>query len=214
MTRLTYLKPFFLTPARHRGEASEETMEAAVIGERARNFTATLQNMQRSLEEANVDFTVCMPIMPYVSFEDLLAASGKDPRIIPFTSIDYSLQDLAGKKLVEDVHGGARGLKIHPIIQQRALADDSTLKAVQDFAATGKPVLVHTGVAQYYLRADASRNTPHYGEIKYFEALVREFPRINFIAGHSGMFQVHELMEKLKGVKNAMRRAEGTKQKR
>jgi len=183
-------------------EVSEEIPEVVIIGERARNFTATLQNMQRSIEEASVDFTVCMPILPYVSFEDLLAASEKDPRIIPFTCIDYSLEDLAGKKLVEDISNGARGLKIHPVIQQRSLADEFTLKAVQDFATTGKPVLVHTGVYQYYLGADASRSTPHNGEIKYFDALVREFPQINFIAGHSGLFQVYELMEKLKGVKN------------
>ncbi|MFZ5642580.1 MAG: amidohydrolase family protein [Bacillota bacterium] len=183
------------------GGVPEETPEI-VMAERARNFTATLQNMQRSLEESSVDYTVCLPILPYVSFEDLLAASRIDPRIIPFTCIDYNLGEEAGKKLVEDVEKGAMGLKIHPIIQQRSLADKLTLSAVQHFSKTGRPVLVHTGVSQYYAETEAYRNTPDYGKIKYFEALVREFPQVKFIAGHAGLFQREELMERMKGLPN------------
>ncbi|RPI91517.1 MAG: hypothetical protein EHM32_10530, partial [Spirochaetales bacterium] len=42
----------------------------ATRAQRARNLTATLENMQRSLDEAGIDFTVCLPIAPNVTFED------------------------------------------------------------------------------------------------------------------------------------------------
>jgi hypothetical protein len=38
---------------------------------RARNATATLENMRRSMDEAGVTLSACMPIPPYLTFDDL-----------------------------------------------------------------------------------------------------------------------------------------------
>jgi hypothetical protein len=62
----------------------------ATKAQRARNFTASLENMQRSLDEASVDYTVCLPIAPYVTFDDLARARQQEPRILPFTSVDFT----------------------------------------------------------------------------------------------------------------------------
>lgn len=71
----------------------------ATRAQRARNLTATLENMQRSLDEAGVDFTVCLPIAPNITFEDLAEAARLDKRIIPFTSVDFSKEHDIGIKV-------------------------------------------------------------------------------------------------------------------
>ncbi len=170
--------------------------------ERARNATATLENMRRSLDEAEVDYTACMPIAPYVTYDDLARAHKKEKRIIPFTTIDFSRMDDMPRKLRDDMTGGARGLKLHPIIQSVRATDSRTLAALQEYEQYKKPVLTHSGISGYYLGSDKKRNTPKYGRIRDIEEMVRAFPGINFIIGHSGLFQVWEVMRRLRDCKN------------
>ncbi len=165
--------------------------------QRARNAAASLENMQRSMTEAGVDYTVCMPIAPYVTFEDLTQARDKEKKIIPFTSIDFSGEHDIGKKLAQDVNQGAFGLKLHPIIQAVSLTDRRTLDALAAFEPLKKPVLTHSGVSGYYLGKEKKRNNPAFGQIHYVEEMVRTFPNINFIIGHSGLFHVHEVIRRL-----------------
>lgn len=174
----------------------------ATKSQRARNATATLENLRRSIDEAGVDYTVCMPIAPYVTFDDLAAACTEEKRILPFTSIEFARGRDAGKKLAEDVRRGALGLKLHPIIQSVSLVDSRTMEALQAYVPLKKPVLVHTGVSGYYLGKEKGRNTPAYGKIRYAEEMVKTFPGINFIIGHSGLFQVNEVMRRLRGCPN------------
>lgn len=174
----------------------------ATKAERARNFTATLENMQRSLDEAQVDYTVCLPIAPYVTYDDLAKARKLDSRIIPFTSIDFTLEGKAKAKVDKDMSQGAFGLKLHPIIQNYRLDDPMVLDVLQGFDGYKRPVLIHAGMSNYYLGAEKGRNTPENGKINYVESLVRAFPKIDFIVGHAGLFQVEEVMGRLKGLKN------------
>jgi predicted TIM-barrel fold metal-dependent hydrolase len=170
----------------------------ATKSQRARNAAASLENMQRSMSNAGVDYTVCMPIAPYVTFEDLAQARDKEKTIIPFTSIDFSRKHNIGKKLAQDVNRGAFGLKLHPIIQAVSLSDRRTLEALSAFEPLKKPVLTHSGVSGYYLGKEKKRNIPDFGQIHYVEEMVRTFPNINFIIGHSGLFHVHEVIRRLK----------------
>ena len=174
----------------------------ATKAERARNFTATLENMQRSLDEADVCYTVCLPIAPNVTYEDLAKARSLDSRIIPFTSIDFTLEGKAKIKVCKDMAEGAFGLKLHPIIQSRRLDDPMVLDVLQGYEKYNRPVLTHAGMSNYYLGAEYSRNIPENGKINYVEALIRTFPNIDFVVGHAGLFQVEEVMTRLKGLKN------------
>ncbi|MCP3982815.1 MAG: amidohydrolase [bacterium] len=176
-------------------------------GERARNATATLENFGRSLDESQISHGVCLPIPPHVGFADLAEARSKDPRIVPFTGVDFtgsedgSLEDPTAQ-LAADVAAGARGLKLHPIIQKIPLTSPATRAAVDAFAPHGLPVLFHCGVSSYYLGAERVRQEPRYGAIHYAAELVRDFPAVRFIAGHSGLMQVDQLMEQLAGFSN------------
>lgn len=146
----------------------------------------TLQNLQKSMDKSDIDYVCLMPICPMIYFEEYLGVSLMDPRLVPFTSADFSLKEDAGKKLLEDVKKGAKGLKIHPVSQNISLTGKLVEKALEYWEETGLPVLSHNGANQYYYGEDVSLCTPEFGDVKYFIELVKKFPNINFIAGHAG----------------------------
>lgn len=170
--------------------------------ERARNATATLENLADSLDESGISHTVVLPIPPYVGFEDLARAAAKESRLLPFTGVDYTLDVDPAPALDADVAAGARGLKLHPIIQNVPLTSPRTRAAVAAFARHGLPVLFHCGISSYYLGRERVRERPRNGAISDAVALVRDFPQVDFIAGHAGLFEVHDVMKELAGFPN------------
>lgn len=170
--------------------------------ERARNAVATLENMGVSMDEARVDFSVCMPIAPHVDFDNLLTSQKRDRRILPFTTVDFTRWDNAIDRLKDDIKRGAWGLKLHPVIQSVSPDDRRMFEALQVFSSLGKPILTHAGVASYYLKKESGRNVPEYGRIYLIEALVKTFPDIRFIIGHGGLFQWAEVIKRLRGCHN------------
>ncbi len=168
-----------------------------------RNASATLENTGRSLDKAGVDYTVCLPTSThYVSFDEIKAASEKDKRIIPFTGVDHTKSYDYSKTFAKDVANGAKGLKLHPILQRTSLADKKTFEIVEVFASYNLPVLFHCGVSSYYWGQEKEMEQPELGNIIYAQKLVEAFPKVRFIAGHAGLFQVNDCIELLSGFKN------------
>ncbi len=176
--------------------------DAVTRAQVARGMTATLENLQRTLSENQISYQVCMPIAPYLTFEDLAEAAVKEPRIIPFTSIDFSRSHDVGEKLKQDIKNGARGLKLHPVIQCQSVCDLPTIQALQAFEPFQRPVLVHAGPSSYYLGSKSDHNRPEYGSIHEIIRMVKDFPKISFIMGHSGLFWVNEIRKSLSGCQN------------
>jgi len=171
--------------------------------ERKRNATATLENIRASLDAAGVAYAACMPIPPHVTFDDLARAAEADDAILPFTGVDYSRMQDVEARLREDVARGARGLKLHPIIQRQALDSPETMAAVEAFAPQGRPVLFHCGISSYYLGAEKkSRQRSELGRIEDARRLAAAFPGVRFIAGHAGLFEVGRVMELLGPLEN------------
>jgi hypothetical protein len=169
---------------------------------RARNFTATLENFKQSIEETGITYSVCLPIPPHVTFADLKPVAEKDPSVIPFTGVDYTKDDDPGPKLAADVRAGARGLKLHPIIQNVPLTSARTRAAVAAFSAHSLPVLFHCGISSYYLGKEKNKEQPRYGEVRYAAELVKEFPEVRFIAGHAGLLQARQVIRMLGDFRN------------
>jgi predicted TIM-barrel fold metal-dependent hydrolase len=170
--------------------------------ERARNATATLENFARSLDATGISHAVALPIPPYVGFGELARAALEEPRLLPFTGVDYTLDGDPTASFDADVAAGARGLKLHPIIQKVPLTSSRTRAAVEAFARHGLPVLFHCGISSYYLGRDRAREAPRNGAIRAAVELVRDFPQVDFIAGHAGLFEVREAMTLLAGFSN------------
>jgi len=174
---------------------NEKSSQKVVNAHTPRNNACTLENMGKVMDDNHISGMVALPIHPYVTFEDVLEASKVDGRIIPFTSIDYTLGRNAGKKLLEDVKNGARGLKIHPIIQKKSLLDEDTIEALKYWNDTGKPVQPHLGVYYYYPTEERHLQSPENGKYDDFKKLLSLFPDIKFIAAHSAGFEWKCLIE-------------------
>lgn len=169
-----------------------------IRAERRRNATATLENILAAMEKSGVERCACMPIPPNVSFDDLAAAAAADDRIIPFTGVDFASAADPTTTLGRDVARGARGLKLHPVIQQRSLDGSEVMAAVEAFAPHGLPVLFHCGISTYYLGEEGrSRQNPRLGNVADARKLAAAFPRVTFIAGHAGLFDVRAVMDLL-----------------
>ena len=169
--------------------------------ERRRNLAATLQNFQESLRETGIVKCVCAPVAPYNTFGDILAAQAADPRVIAFTSPDFSAVDMA-EKLSEEMDAAA-GLKIHPIIQEVEADSRSVMEAVEVICAYAKPVLLHAGEARYYTKRERKNCFSGYASIDKIERLISAFPGVNFIVGHAGLGEIASVLDLLPQYKNA-----------
>jgi hypothetical protein len=172
---------------------------------RARGETGTLENMRRAMDQAGVRRTAVMPIPPYVTFNDLLQASEADSAITPFTGVDFSRPGDMEAALAEDVRRGAKGLKLHPIVQKISLENPQVFKAVEAFAPYGLPVLFHAGVMSYYEdREKETMQIPDLGALRHAVRLVKAFPQVRFIVGHAGIFEYRDVMDLMGGLPNTL----------
>ncbi|MBN1571971.1 MAG: amidohydrolase [Deltaproteobacteria bacterium] len=173
---------------------------------RARNLTATRENMRRDMDKYGVVKSACMPIPPYLTFGDLKVAAKKDKGIIPFTGVDFTQKFDKAKvraKLKEDVEEGAKGLKLHPILQKVSLTDKKTFETVEAFAPHEFPILFHLGISHYYPKDEEDGQVPEYGEAHYARDLVKAFPKVKFIVGHAGLYEIDRVIEMMSSLKNA-----------
>ena len=108
----------------------------------------SLAEYYRSRRMACVVFTVDERLtgMARVSNDEVLefAAANRDI-VIPFASIDPMRGPEAIREARRLVAAGARGLKLHPPLQQFAANDRLAYPLYEVFAEAGLPVLFHTG---------------------------------------------------------------------
>ena len=187
---------------RHNGRQPPQIIrEWGTYSNRERNGVASVENMQKSLDASGVSQTCCLPIPPYVTFEDILQAN--DHRIIPFTGIDFTTEYDIEATLARQVKSGAKGMKLHPIVQNIALSNRRLREAVEIFSKYDLPVLFHSGVTSYYHGREKSKQNPQNGNIAEAQQLVADFPQVQFIVGHAGGIEVDQVIEKLPQYENA-----------
>jgi|APSaa5957512622_1039677.scaffolds.fasta_scaffold36017_1 uncharacterized protein len=169
----------------------------------AANAIGTLENFKISMAQAGINFSVALPIPPNLTFQDLKPISDADEEVISFTGVDFTREYDVQAALDRDVRNGARGLKLHPILQRVKLTDNKIHNAIEAFAPHDLPVLLHTGVFYYYLLpGDKKHEKPEYGAIHYVRELVAAFPGVKFIMGHAGLTETQAVKETLAGFDN------------
>ena len=169
--------------------------------ERRRNFAATLANFRASLVGTDISQCVCAPIAPNNTFEDMLAARERDPRIVPFTSPDFTFSQMA-VRLAKDLPG-AKGVKIHPILQETEADSAKVMQALEVISACARPVLIHAGKSRYYHRREMKGRFRVFASIDRIERLIAAFPRVKIIVGHAGLGEIAQVIELLPKYKNA-----------
>lgn len=168
-------------------EPSDRALREFIDINHSRSQNNSLENLQRELDECGVDYVSVLPILPALSFEDYEVARMVEPRLLPYTTIDFRLGMDAGKKLLEDSERGAYALKLHPVLQMTALDDPLTDEALRWWAQTGKPVTSHCGAGMYYYpEINDQLATPEFGDLAHLVECARRHPDITFVAAHCG----------------------------
>ena len=168
--------------------------------ERTRNFTGTLQNLSAGLDRHGIGMAAAMPLAPNVAFADLLPAAQTDPRVLPFGSFDFTQADLPGQAKSQ-LAQGARGFKLHPILQRVDPAGHAVAEALSALP-DGTVIMVHTGVANYYPPAEQHLQTPEFGRIGGIAQMARAFPRLQFVAAHGGLREFADVLSLLAPLPN------------
>jgi predicted TIM-barrel fold metal-dependent hydrolase len=147
----------------------------------------TLENFTRKLNSENITYVVLYPVQPNTNFEEYLAASYFEPRILCFTAAEFTwpIPEMTAK-LEQDITRGAKGMKVHPIVQNISLDDPRLHAAVEVFGKRKMPVIFHCGVNDYYHEDNPAPRTPEYGNVKYFIEFASQYQDFVFIAGHAG----------------------------
>lgn len=184
------------------GKSAEELQNRMRAGQN-RLLYANYENMGRTMDREEAAYMVILPVTPLTSFDEYLAASRLEPRLLPFTNPDYARPktDMLAK-LREDMRNGARGLKLHPVLQNRPLDDELTRAAVELFGEAGLPVLAHVGQSSYYVRDQEAEHptSPQFGRLECFVDLARRYPRYDLIAAHCGNNYPSRLAELTEGL--------------
>jgi len=137
------------------------------------------------LNECEMAGVVLLPCLPNTTFEEYLAASFLEPRIIAFTAADFDLPvDKMVEKLKLDIRRGAKGIKLHPILQNVRLLDERMLAASEVFWESGLPVLTHVGIGQYYHEPCPWPVNNQYGDPKDFFEFCNRNPGKTIIGAH------------------------------
>ena len=170
-----------------------------------RSWEWTLENLTKELDEhPEVQGVVMLPVWPNQTFEEYLAASKLEPRIIPFTTcvLDMPQEDLV-KKLRRDIERGAKGIKFHPTIQNAPLDDPLIEAAVRVFGEAGLPVLTHCGSNPYYTQDSpwSKATTPAYSDFSKVIEFCHRWPDVKIIIAHC-CSQADVLFEKVKDLDN------------
>lgn len=133
----------------HTGDASEaERAAAAYFKGKAPRDPKALAEYYRSRNIALVIFTVDERLtgMRRVSNDDVLAFAAENPDIaIPFASIDPHRGAEGVREARRLVDAGAKGLKLHPPVQEFYPNDRLAYPLYEVFAEARLPVLFHTG---------------------------------------------------------------------
>ena len=168
------------------------------FAERKRNAGATLENMKKAHNQTGIRQACCLPIPPYVTFEDLKRAQTLDDRVIPFTGVDFNhMEDMEGQ-LRRNVMRGARGMKIHPIIQNISPTDQRVRDVIDEFSQYKLPILFHTGVSSYYFGEELRRENTEFGRLELIEKMAEDTRgRTNIILGHAGLEQNDYVIERM-----------------
>lgn len=150
---------------------------------------ANIYTTGEMMDRCGVNYVVSLPIMPNTSFEEALAASKLDSRYIPFTCPDFDLpDDEMMEKLKRDIAMGAKGLKIHPIIQNIEITDKRCERPIKLFGELGLPITYHCGVNDYY-KPDSpylAMTNLNYGTLDYTFELLKKFPDYIIVPAHGG----------------------------
>jgi predicted TIM-barrel fold metal-dependent hydrolase len=110
------------------------------------------------------------------------AMARENPTLIPLVSVDILQTPADMEAEIENTMGhGARGLKLHPVVNHFSPDDRRMWPAYAKAMEVGFPLLFHSGQGEL-----AGYDAADYGRPSHFEPLLRSFPKLTVILAHMG----------------------------
>lgn len=109
------------------------------------------------------------------SNRDVCELARRHRELIPFVAADpWALASREGEGHLRDMvtNHGARGVKLHPILQQFAIGDSRMFPIYEACVDLAIPIIAHSG---------PSRTDPQFAEPRAFAEVLRAFPRLSIV---------------------------------
>ena len=176
-----------------------ELLVGGITG-RGKRSDHTAPNLARDMRSVNVTRSVVLALdlsLPSHHPRDTLRTTAGRDEVTGYGSIHpRSLQ--ARRRLEEQLHLGARGLKLHPPNQ---LFRPDAWYAMRIYAMCGKeniPVFWHCGPAGIEPKLNQ-----YFAQVRFYERPLRELPGTEFVLGHAGSLQHREAIALQRRYRNA-----------
>ncbi len=174
------------TPAMHRALVRETLGQLSFGGSAAQ--THTVPNLLDEMDAMHVERAAVLAIATGLPFGDQLTATWlaaiaeahASRRLLLFASV-HPRHDGWRLQLTEFARRGARGVKIHPEMQQLAPDDPGAMDIYAECERLGLPVIFHcgrSGIEPGFMR--------QYAVIRRYIPAIESFPRVQFVLGHAG----------------------------
>jgi hypothetical protein len=162
--------------------------------------THTAPNLARDCRDLGIVHSVILAIdmgIPSHHVGDTLAVARADAATTPFGSV-HPRRARPKEKLEEQLHRGARGLKLHPQLQQ-FLPDAPAAMALYALAARERvPFLWHCGPVGIELKS-----ARRFVQVPSYAPALAAHPDTTFVLGHAGAMASHEAVALQRRHRNA-----------
>jgi uncharacterized protein len=166
---------------------------------RGKRSDHTAPNLARDMRSMNVTHSAVLAIdmaIPNRHPRDTLDATRGRAEATGFGSV-HPRAFKARERFEEQLHQGARGIKLHPPNQLFNPGADYAMRIYRWCAAEGIPVIWHCGPAGIEPKIGQ-----YFAQVENYERPLREVPEATFILGHAGSLQHRKAIELQRRYKN------------
>lgn len=152
------------------------------------NHDASLGHLIESLDNAQIDKAVVLPIAPYISNEFVAkACSEYSDKLIGFASVNPCHSESV-KILEDDINKyNLKGLKIHPKIQGFQLSEYSVNIVIEKAAELNIPILIDAFIKP--------KDTNFQNLVMDIGKIAQKYPSAKIILPHLGGFNHNEILQ-------------------
>lgn len=181
-------------------DAMRRELVAGALRRRGKRLNHGAPNLARDMRSMGVERTVVLGIdMGVVSrhVRLTLEVAGRRDDAVGFGSIHPRLPRRR-QRFEEQLHLGARGIKIHPPNMFTRPDHPRALDIYRWCGEANIPVFFHCGPAGVEPKLGA-----YCGQVRFYERPLRDYPETRFVLGHSGALQSSEAVELYRRYPNA-----------
>jgi hypothetical protein len=173
---------------RELSQLKRELVLGSITG-RGKRRDHTAPNLARDMRQMNVVRSIVLALdlaIPTNHPRDTLRTAQSRSEVVGYGSV-HPRKRRPKERLEEQLHLGARGLKLHPPNQMFRPDAPYAMSLYRLCAAENLPVFWHAGPAGIEPKLAQS-----FAQMRHYERPIREIPEADFVLGHAGSLQHQE----------------------